>query len=304
MAGTDTATRHPLNDVMLAMDVVDTLRHRQLLVERELNTEAREQTLIKRLREIYAAQGIDVPDHVLAEGVAALDEERFVYTPPEPGWRITLAHLYITRGTWGKALLAILVMIIAVAIVYTTMISGPQQRRLAALPGELATQRQAIIELTEVPEARERAQQYLVQGQTALREEDADAAGKAVVSLKELRAQLEQEYTVRIISRPGESSGVWRMPDVNTDARNYYVIVEAVTEDGSTLTLPVRNEEDGKIYKVNKWALRVSEQLYEQIAADKSDDGIIQQRDFGEKRRGQLTPDYAMPTTGAALTDW
>ena len=208
MAGTDTATRHPLDDVMLAMDVVDTLRHRQLLVERELNTEAREQTLIKRLREIYAAQGIDVPDHVLAEGVAALDEERFVYTPPEPGWRITLAHLYITRGTWGKALLAILAMIIAVAIVYTTMISGPQQRRLAALPGELATQRQAIIELTEVPEARERAQQYLVQGQAALREEDADAAGKAVVSLKELRAQLEQEYTVRIISRPGESSGV------------------------------------------------------------------------------------------------
>jgi Tfp pilus assembly protein PilN len=289
---------------MLAMDVVDTLRHRQLLVERELNTEAREQTLIKRLREIYAAQGIDVPDHVLAEGVAALDEERFVYTPPEPGWRVTLAHLYISRGTWGKALLAILAMIIAVAIVYTTMISGPQQRRLAALPGELATQRQAIIELTEVPEARERAQQYLVQGQAALREEDADAAGKAVVSLKELRAQLEHEYTVRIVSRPGESSGVWRMPDVNTDARNYYVIVEAVTADGSTLTLPVRNEEDGKIYKVNKWALRVSEQLYEQIAADKSDDGIIQQRDFGVKRRGQLTPDYAMPTTGAALTDW
>jgi len=304
MAGTDTATRHPLNDVMLAMDVVDTLRHRQLLVERELNTEAREQTLIKRLREIYAAQGIDVPDHILAEGVAALDEERFVYTPPEPGWRVTLAHLYITRGTWGKTLLAILAMIIAVAIVYTTMISGPQQRRLAALPGELATQRQAIIELTEVPEARERAQQYLVQGQAALREEDADAAGKAVVSLKELRAQLEQEYTVRIISRPGESSGVWRMPDVNTDARNYYLIVEAVTADGSTLTLPVRNEEDGKVYKVNKWALRVSEQLYEQIAADKSDDGIIQQRDFGVKRRGQLAPDYAMPTTGAALTDW
>jgi hypothetical protein len=304
MAGTDTASRHPLDDVMLAMDVVDTLRHRQLLVEREMNTEAREQTLIKRLREIYAAQGIDVPDHVLAEGVAALDEERFVYTPPEPGWRVTLAHLYITRGTWGKALLAILAMIIAVAIVYTTMISGPQQRRLAALPGELTTQRQAIIELTEAPEARERAQQYLVQGQAALREEDADAAGKAVVSLKELRAQLEQEYTVRIISRPGESSGVWRMPDVNTEARNYYVIVEAVTEDGSTLTLPVRNEEDGKIYKVNKWALRVSEQLYEQIAADKSDDGIIQQRDFGVKRRGQLTPDYAMPTTGAALTAW
>ena len=304
MAGTDTATRHPLDEVMLAMDVVDTLRHRQLLVERELNTETREQTLIKRLREIYAAQGIDVPDHVLAEGVAALDEERFVYTPPEPGWRVTLAHIYITRGTWGKALLAMLAIIIAVVIVYTTMISGPQQRRLAALPDELATQRQAVIELTELPEARERAQQYLIQGQAALREEDTDAAGKALVSLKQLRAQLEREYTISIISRPGEASGIWRVPDVNTNARNYYIIVEAVTADGNTLTLPVRNEEDGKTYEVNKWALRVSEQLYQQIAADKSDDGIIQQRDFGKKRRGQLAPDYVIATTGAALTDW
>ncbi|MGB5442051.1 MAG: DUF6384 family protein [Gammaproteobacteria bacterium] len=304
MAGTDTATRHPLDEVMLAMDVVDTLRHRQLLVERELNTETREQTLIKRLREIYAAQGIDVPDHVLAEGVAALDEERFVYTPPEPGWRVTLAHIYITRGVWGKALLAMLAIIIAVVIVYTTMISGPQQRRLAALPDELATQRQAVLELTELPEARERAQQYLIQGQAALREEDTDAAGEALVSLKQLRAQLEREYTISIISRPGEASGIWRVPDVNTNARNYYIIVEAVTADGNTLTLPVRNEEDGKTYEVNKWALRVSEQLYQQIAADKSDDGIIQQRDFGKKRRGQLAPDYVIATTGAALTDW
>ena len=304
MAGINTATRHPLDEVMLAMDVVDTLRHRQLLVERELNTEAREETLIKRLREIYAAQGIDVPDHVLAEGVAALDEERFVYTPPEPGLRVTLARIYISRGTWGKALLVMLALITAVTIVYATMISGPQQRRLAALPDELATQRQAIVEQTTLPEARERAEQYLKQGQVALRENDTKAAEEAIASLKDLRAQLEQEYTVRIVSRLDESSGVWRMPELNINARNYYIIVEAVIADGSTLTLPVRNEEDGKTYKVSKWALRVSEQLYQQIAADKKDDGIIQQRDFGVKRRGQLKPEYAMPTTGATITAW
>jgi hypothetical protein len=44
--------------------------------------------------------------------------------------------------------------------------------------------------------------------------------------------------------------------------------------------------------------------LYRQIAADKRDDGIIQNRDFGVKRRGQLVPEYAMPTTGAAITAW
>ncbi|MGB5297749.1 MAG: DUF6384 family protein, partial [Thiogranum sp.] len=71
--------KQPLDDVMLAMDVVDTLRRRRRLVERELDAEGREQDLKQRLRKIYTAQGIEVPDHVLEEGVAALKEERFVY---------------------------------------------------------------------------------------------------------------------------------------------------------------------------------------------------------------------------------
>jgi hypothetical protein len=289
---------------MQAMDVVDTLRHRQLLVDRELDTEAREQTLIKRLREIYAAQGIDVPDHVLAEGVAALQENRFLYAPPAPGWRVTLARIYISRAIWGKAMLAITAMITALVIVYATLISGPQQRRLGEIQQELAAQQQAIVEQTTLAEARGRADQFLKQGQTALREKNTAAAETAVTSLKALRARLELEYTVRIVSRPGESSGVWRMPELNPNARNYYVIVEAISADGKTLSLPVRNEEDGRTYKVSQWGLRVDEALYEKIAADKQDDGIIQNRDFGVKRRGQLVPEYAMPTTGAAITTW
>ena len=59
----------PLDDVMLAMDVVDTLRHADRLVERELGAEERDQQLKERLRQLYAAQGIDVPEHILDEGV-------------------------------------------------------------------------------------------------------------------------------------------------------------------------------------------------------------------------------------------
>ena len=86
MAETALAPSKPqkLDDVMIAMDVVDTLRHREDLVRRELNDEGRERELIARLRQIYHDQGIEVPDHVLAEGVKALDDSRFVYTPPPP----------------------------------------------------------------------------------------------------------------------------------------------------------------------------------------------------------------------------
>ncbi len=81
-AGAQPQDKPPLDEMMLAMDVVDTLRRRQRLVEREFDSEGREQDLKQRLRKIYAAQGIEVPDHVLEEGVAALREERFVYKSP------------------------------------------------------------------------------------------------------------------------------------------------------------------------------------------------------------------------------
>ena len=119
-----------------------------------------------------------------------------------------------------------------------------------------------------------------------------------------LQRDVELEYELRIAAQPGSRSGVWRIPDANTGARNYYIIVEAVNKFGKLEEVPVMNEEDGKTYRVNQWGLRVEEQLFQQVAADKADDGIIQNNRFGNKKRGFLTPDYVMPTTGAAITQW
>ncbi len=77
-----TAEAEPLNELMLAMDVVDTLRHRELMLEREVEAGDRDQRLLLRLREIYTGQGIAVTDDVLAQGVSALREERFLYVAP------------------------------------------------------------------------------------------------------------------------------------------------------------------------------------------------------------------------------
>ena len=101
----------PLDDIMLAMDVVDTLRHREHLVRRELNEGAREAALLERLRDIYRGQGIAVSDDILAEGVRALKENRFVYTPPAPGLQVSLARAYVRRGSILRVVLAGLVLI-------------------------------------------------------------------------------------------------------------------------------------------------------------------------------------------------
>jgi len=49
-----------LDEVMLAMDVVDTLRHEQQLVERELASDERDQALFEKVKRMYASQGLEV----------------------------------------------------------------------------------------------------------------------------------------------------------------------------------------------------------------------------------------------------
>lgn len=292
--------KQPLDEVMLAMDVVDTLRRRQRLVEREYDSEGREQDLKQRLHKIYAAQGIEVPDHVLEEGVAALREERFVYKSPPKSFATRLAHLYVTRARWGKWVLSGFAVLLLAWIAYYFMVVVPR----AQLPERLESAYRSVVEVAKSEEAGQQAQQLYRAATSALQSGDEDSAQLALESLQDLRNTVEQAYTLQIVSRPGEQSGVWRVPEANPDARNYYIIVEALSADGRLLQVPVVNEESGQIEYVSKWGLRVAEDVFRRIAADKQDDGIIQQRKFGVKQSGQLQPDYLISTTGAAITQW
>jgi hypothetical protein len=97
---------------------------------------------------------------------------------------------------------------------------------------------------------------------------------------------------------------VYRIPEANHQARNYYVIVEAVGSDGNVLSFPVYSEEDGRAERVNRWGIRVDQAVYDRIRADKLDDGIIQNNRFGEKRKGYLKPDYAFPVQSGTILEW
>jgi len=292
--------RPPLDDIMLAMDVVDTLRRRQQLVLKELDEAGREQDLKQRLKTIYAQQGIDVPDHVVDQGVAALREDRFTYRPPKAGVTRWLAHLYVRRGHWGKWVVGGLsTAALALAASYFAFVAPDK-----ALPEELAMRHSEVMEIAASEHARSVSQQVFDTGSMALRNEDGAGARAAIDRLDHLRTALEQEYTIRIVNRPGEDSGVWRIPDVNQAAKNYYVIVEAVTGTGTKLTVPIQNQENGEIERVSSWGLRVDQGTFDAVKRDKQDDGIIENDRFGFKRRGYLKPDYEMPTTGGAITRW
>jgi hypothetical protein len=302
----------PLDEVMLAMDVVDTLRHRQNSALRELDAATREATLIDKLRDIYHKQGIEVPDHILKQGVAALAESRFTYEPPKPGFGVTLAKLYVRRSNWGPKVLAVTAALVLVLGAYF-LAYLPYQAKLAedarielaeTLPAQMDAIYASIAEETKVQIATEQAGTALQLGKGLASEGDRAGAMEQIARLESIRDRLRQEYTVRVVNQEGIDSGFWSFPEVNTDATNYYLVVEAVTEDGQTLALPIENEESGETETVSMWGVRVPQEVYKVVAEDKTDDGIIQRNIVGVKNFGFLEEEFVVPVLGGAVTQW
>jgi DNA polymerase III delta prime subunit len=271
----------------------------------------RDEALKKRLREIYESQGLTVTDRILDEGIKALKESRFAYTPPAPSFATTMAKIWIRRKFFGP-LFAIIVALIVIFVGWQVYRAGEaariaEQIRIEiteTLPKALAASADAARAAATDPDAIAEIDTLVAAGEAAQKAGDADAMRQAISNLDALRAQLVQTYQLRIVSRPGEDTGVFRIPDVNEDARNYYIIVEPVTPSGDVLSLPVVNQEDGQTHTVSKWGVRVPEATYNAIRDDKSDDGIVQDNILGEKPQGTLEVTYLMPVEPGAITEW
>ncbi|MEZ5998070.1 MAG: DUF6384 family protein [Hyphomonas sp.] len=317
MAETDAppapATRRGLDEVLIAMDVVDTLRHRDAVLMKEMDADGREEELIRRLKEIYSAQGIEVPDSVLKEGVKALEERRFNYAPPKPSFQTWLAGIYISRDRWVKPLAAAVVALGFSWGAYEFGVVQPARAKAEAqrieltetLPGELASLRNAVQGSTDDAEADRLAETYYQDGIAAARAGEPKGAHDALASLKTLQGDLAVSYDVRVVYGPGEPrSGVFRIPDDAPQTRNYYLIVEAVDAAGRVLEVPVTSEEDQMVRRTKKWGQRVSEEDFYRVAADKGDDQIIQNDVIGTKVSGKLHPSYTVETPGGAILEW
>ena len=293
----------PLEDVMVAMDVVDTLRHQQALINRELDDDSRRKRLLERLREIYRGQGMEVSDRVLKEGIEALEQERFKYKPKNPNGSSRLALWYVRRGQWGKPFLSLLFIGALLSSVFYFADVRPKQLQQSAIPNEIANSLNEIRLVAKDPNLIAQSEQLAASAQAAFTSNKFEQAKSIHTEMENTLTILRQNYKLRIISRPNELSGVWRNTN-NQQNKNYYLIVEALDSNNNTLTLPITNEENGKIQKVSKWGVRVSKETFNQVANDKRDDGIIQGNIIGKKVPGELTVQFQIPTTGSSITQW
>lgn len=301
-----------LDDVMLAMDIVDTLRHREKLIDRELSVEARKEKLVGRLKEIYSAQGIDVPDRILADGVKALEEKRFTYAPPKNSFAVGLANFYISRDRWLKPVTIIVALAAFITGIWEFGFEAPREAKARetqieltqTLPGKLAAARDDALAAANTDAARARIETAYQDGMAAAASGEAGNSRAAISDLAKLERLLAEDLDIRIVSRPGEFSGVFRTHGADASLRNYYVIVEAVDASGAAQMIEIASEEDQRRDWVTNWGVRVPEGEFNRVAADKQDDQIIQNALIGDKPRGALTPNYSIEISGGAILEW
>ncbi len=311
MASRTNKSDAPLDDLMMVMDVVDTLRHEESQVARELKADDRDAAMVDRLRQVYASQGIEVPDHILKAGVEDLKRDRFVYSPPKTGFQRTLAMLYISRGTWSKWLAAACAVLLVAVIAWYFLVIMPKQRaeaeltaRLEALPAAYSELVERIDTLTDNTDVEANAASLAEDGRLALQDGKNDAAFKAEQDLRDLAGRLQQVFEVQIVSREGEPTGLTRIPEANPNTENFYIVVEAIDPDGNVVEQSIQSEESGTSERVSKWGQRVSENIYDAVRRDKLEDGIVQKGVLGQKRRGELDINWNSGVQDGAITKW
>ena len=58
----------PLRDQMGAMALIDEMRHKQMIVQEHLDLPKRREEVVRRIREYYRSQNIEVSDELVEQG--------------------------------------------------------------------------------------------------------------------------------------------------------------------------------------------------------------------------------------------
>lgn len=190
-----TVQKVKIDDLMIAMDAVDTLRHETSLLEAELFSDERKTSLKVRLRQYYAEQGIEVTDEILEKAVEDMDKNRFVHTPLKAGLASTLAHMWVDRARLGKRAAIAAVAVIGIGFVgnvaYDQIVVKPRERAVAELRLDLEQRLPAAIKEGHI-KATAAAKKYSDEAALAVADNIRDKANALLESKKvaEVRTEI------------------------------------------------------------------------------------------------------------------
>ena len=307
-----------LEEMLEILDAATTLRKERERAHLALEVDETRRLLRERLLETAKVTGERISEAEVDAAIERYFTTLHAHEPPERGLQTALAHLYIRRGRVGAVLGGLTLWVGAIWWLFLSSLGpfsaeGRAARALAKAmePIEAAHDELPAIALDPAVDALieqrwDQALELRETGQTSGLESIAE-------ELESLREELLEEYTAYVVSEPGERSGVIRdyTDDTGTVAAGTYLILEALDADDRPVRRRIRDAEKGSSRLVSRWGELVPEEVYARIEADKRADGIVDERLFGEKQRGQRTLDVRMLGTDGLpvpvrrqITEW
>jgi hypothetical protein len=192
-------------------------------------------------------------------------------------------------------------------------VTGRAHRQAEALARQIAKSRDAIQANVQDPGIANELARLATEADVYRKQDDPKKLESVRATLANLEARLRDEYHVSVVSEPGRKSGIDRY-FTDRDGRRvsgYYVIVEARKPDGTVVRRRIHNSESGRDEDVTTWAERVPKEVYDRLAKDKKEDGILNETAFAVKRRGFADEEITMPgpdgrplTRTGQITKW
>lgn len=312
-----------LPELLRIMDVATALRQEREKAAAHLDFEQTKAALRQRLRATADTLGDTVSDAEIEAAINRYFGQLYEFKEPAPGMQRFLAHVWIRRGPVLAALLVAALLVFGgwwlLASASSPWSPAAQRARAEAAHAEMQARAKrhvddtwnklvalhaSVLGLAREDAAKDEANALRREAEAAHAAGLGAAIEQARVKLDALRAELDQEYELRVVSRPNERSGIDAyVNDQQRTLSGYYLIVEAVTASGSVLSRRIRDGEKNQTVLVRKWGEQVPKEVYDRIAADKRADGIVDENVFARKRRGYRQEEVVMLTApgGQAL---
>ena len=294
-----------LQEQMGAMALIDEMRHRQMVVQEHLDMPRRREEVARRIREYYRSQNIEVDDELVAQGVRTYFDKRLSYEAPPAGKLSNLlARVYISRSSWKKPALA--------GVAALALLAGggyvAQQAQEREAASERAAQAAMAAELDEIaarireteqdfrdmglpPSDMQQVESMVAAADSAVRARDIAGARTSLEQLEATLAYAATPLAINVVDRTGAKTGVVRRYG-GGGASAWYLIAEATDPSGRVVPLAVTSAESGEKKLASQFGVRVSQDVFDRVRADKMEDGHVDDKLLGKKPAKALTVQY------------
>jgi hypothetical protein len=301
-----------LPEMLRIMDVATALRHNREQVEEQLNFDELKVRLRAKMIEAAKVTGEEVTPEEVDAAIGQYYSRMHTFAEPPWSLPLVLAHLYVRRRAiaWTAGLLCA-----ALGLWWVLLGSsgaplstqGRTHRQVEALADTVTRRTRAIQAAAQDPDTTKELARLAAEAETFRKQEDPTKLGAVESQLAEIEARLNEEYAVSAAFDPKDPKkrNVVKRGTVfeKRVVLGCYVVVQARRADGTVLTRRVHNLESNRDEDVTVWAEQIPEEVYNRLARDKTEDGVLNETAFAVKRRGRAEEEVVMPgANGRPLT--